>query len=412
MTAPSPALPIDWSRYRLTRFRLLVICSAMLAIAIGVSAAQFAHARHNILPGGAAIGGDYAAFYTAAHVAAEGDAAAIYDLDVFEEKLHQYGPPKEHFGLAWQYPPTYLLITAPLALLGFIPGYLLWTGGTAAAFFATMRAVGFRGIFLMVMLAAPSTFHAAITGQNGFLTAALIAVAALYADKRPVIAGLAAALLTVKPQLGVLLPIAFLAGGCWRTFLVAAIGTLALAAVSVVAFGPEPWLAFVGETGAAADRIAQGVMPLYKMTTPFAAARFAGAPTAAAAVISIAAALAVAGAVGVVWRRLRDHELRAAMLVACAFFAAPYGFYYELIVLALPIAILARRGLERGWLRYEQAALSLAVALPLLLPGEPQKTGLSLGLVICLIVAASVVRRIAHDFPHVFRFASATGRPV
>lgn len=403
---------IDWSRYRLTRLRVVAVSATMLVLVVGVSVAQFSQARDNILPGGATIGGDYVAFYAAAHALREGDAAAIYDLPAFEEKLHEHGPPKDRFGLAWQYPPTYFFLVAPLAFLGFIPGYIAWTGGTAAAYFATMRAAGFRGLFLLVILAAPSTFHAAITGQNGFLTAALIAIAALYADKRPVIAGLAAALLTVKPQLGLLLPVAYLAGGCWRAFIVAALGAAGLALTSAFVFGTETWLAFLGAVPAVSDRLASGAMPLFKMTTPFAAARYAGLPVWAAMVFYAGFAVAAGGAVALVWRRLREAELRAAMLVAGVFLVAPYGFYYEMIVLALPIAILAKRGLARGWLPFEQAALTLAIALPLFLPGDAHRAGVSLGLPVILLVAANVVRRVAHDYPDTFRFAGAAPAPV
>lgn len=410
MTALSFARSIDWSRYRLTRMRIIIASCAMLALAVGVSAVQFSRADHYILSGGAAIGGDFVAFYTAAHSLIEGDAAAIYNLDTFENKLHRYGPPKDRFGLSWQYPPTYFFLIAPLAFLGFIPGYVAWTGGTAAAYFATMRAAGFRGVFLLVILAAPSTFHAVITGQNGFLSAALIALAALYPDRRPIVAGLAAALLTVKPQLGLLLPIAYLAGGCWRAFFVAAIGAVALAMASVIAFGPDIWLSFADGARSTSELLARGVMPLFKMTTPFAAARLAGLPVSPSmAVYSAFAALTAAG-VAIVWRRVKDAELRAAALAAGVFLAAPYGFYYEMIILALPVALLARRGLNRGWLRYEQLALTLAVCLPLFLPGDPRKSGLSLGLFVVVLVAASVVRRIAHDYPGTFRFASAGTR--
>jgi hypothetical protein len=99
------------------------------------------------------------------------------------------------------------------------------------------------------------------------------------------------------------------------------------------------------------------------------------------------------------------------MLAAGVFLVAPYGFYYEMIVLALPIAILAKRGLARGWLPFEQAALTLAAALPLFLPGDAHRAGVSLGLFVILIIAASVVRRVAHDYPATFRFASASLRP-
>lgn len=363
------------------------------------------------MPAGAAIGGDYVAFFVAAHETANGRAPELYDAEIFEERLKTVGPAKDYYGLTWQYPPTYLLIVFPLTLFAFIPGYVFWTGVTAAGYFASLRAAGFGGFFLFVVIASPSAFHAVITGQNGFLTGALLGVAALYPDKRPVVAGLAAALLTVKPQLGLLLPIAWLAGGCWRAFFVAAFGALALALLSVAAFGAESWAAFIGGVTGAAGNVSSGLMPLYKMATPFAAAKLAGLPSAAAAGVQILAALAAAGAVALIWRRVRDAELRAMALIACVFFAAPYGYYYELIILALPLCLVARRAMAGGWLRYEQASLAAIFLLTLLLPGDKQTQGVSLAFVVAVLAAGILYRRIAHERPEAFRFASATFRP-
>ena len=394
---------IDWSRYRLTPFRIIAIFALMLVMEAGVSVAQFSSAREGVLPGGAAVGGDFIAFYAAGHAALEGDAAATYTRETFEEKLKEVGPPLERFGLTWQYPPTYFFAVIPFALLGFIPGYLLWTGGTALGFFAALRGAGYRGLILFAIFAAPATFQAAITGQNGFLTAALITLAALYPDKRPVVAGLAAALLTVKPQLGLLIPIAYLAGGCWRAFFTAAIGSVALALASYGAFGAETWAAFAEGARAASDNLAAGLMPIYKMGTPYSAARYAGLPAEIASVFQIVFALGGAALVGVVWRRVREADLRAAVLASCVFLAAPYAYYYEFVILALPAAVLAKRGMEHGWLRFEAVALSLMFALPLFTTSSSHEGGISLGFIIVLITVANVIRRVAHEEPDALR---------
>lgn len=398
---------IDLSRFRLTRLRVFAVSSLLLSIALGVSVIQFTSARDLILPGGGVIGGDYLAFYAAAHAASEGEAAAAYDPVAFEALLHELGPERDRYGLTWQYPPTYFLLLLPFAFIAYAPGYALWTGAGAVGFLATMRGAGLKGLILFVIVASPSAFHAAITGQNGFLTATLLAIAALYPDKRPVLAGLAAALLTIKPQLGLLLPIAYLAGGCWRAFFVAAAGALALAALSLAAFGPDIWLAFLDGARGASDNLGSGKMPLFKMATPFAGARFAGLPLEAAAAFHAALALAAAVAVGIVWRRVKDPELRASALLAGVFFVAPYGYFYELIVLALAVALMAKRGLELGWARHEQALVTLAFLLPMMLPGKSSQTGVSWGLIVIVAVAALVIRRIAHEQPGTFSLRKA-----
>lgn len=405
MTPPRKQI-IDWSKFALRRFHVLAAAFALLAASLVVSGGQFLSVRDNLFPTGVPLGGDYVAFYTAARAATGDEAAAAYDEKRFAEMLHEHGPPRERYGLTWQYPPTYYFLVLPLVLFGFAAGYLFWSGLGLAGYFAALRGFGLPPAFLFVILAAPSTTHAFITGQNGFITATLLGAAALHADKRPILAGLAAAALTVKPQLGVLLPIAFAASGSWRAFGVAAVGALALAGASVLAFGGATWVAFVEGVSGASGNLAAGLMPLFKMTTPYAALRFAGAPAEAAAFFQLLLALAAAGTVALVWRRVKDAELRAAALISCVFFAAPYGFYYELIVLALPMALLVKRAMRSGWLPFEQIAIAIVYAAPLYLPGERVREGASLGFAIVLLAAFCVLRRIEHEAPEAFRFAN------
>lgn len=404
---PASQPVIDWSKFALRRFHVIAAAIVLLTTSLVVSGGQFLSVRDNLFPTGVPLGGDYVAFHTAARAATSGDAAAAYDAARFAELLNEHGPPRERYGLTWQYPPTYYFLVLPLALFGFAAGYVFWSGLGLAGFLAALRGFGLPPIFLFVILAAPSTTHAFITGQNGFITATLIAAAALYADKRPILAGLAAAALTVKPQLGVLLPIAFAASGSWRAFAVAGAGALALAGASVLAFGSPAWLAFFEGASSAGDNLAAGLMPLFKMTTPFAALRFAGAPAELAAAFQIALTIAAAGAVALVWRRVKEAELRAAALIVCVFFAAPYGFYYELIVLALPMALLVKRAMRRGFFPFEQIAIAIVYAAPLYLPGDRVREGASLGFAIVLLAALCVFRRIEHEAPETFRFSSA-----
>ena len=75
----------------------------------------------------------------AAKAMAAGEAAEIYDPARFREWLFQIAPPKETWGLTWQYPPTYFFAIALLALLPYGFGYAVWTGTGAAIFAAAAR---------------------------------------------------------------------------------------------------------------------------------------------------------------------------------------------------------------------------------------------------------------------------------
>src|SRR5947199_372602 len=82
------------------------------------------------------------------------------------------------------------------------------------------------------------------TARNGFLTAALLGGALHLLDRRPWLAGVLIGCLAYKPQFGVLIPIALLAGGRWTTIGAAVATVAALFAVSVLALGGGVWHAF------------------------------------------------------------------------------------------------------------------------------------------------------------------------
>ncbi|MEQ1929367.1 MAG: glycosyltransferase family 87 protein [Parvularculaceae bacterium] len=385
--------------------------AALLALSLIASVQQFSGVRDNLLPSGQALGGDFIAFHAAAVAAREGAAAEPYDLDAFEPRLKSYVPPREEFLLTWQYPPTYYLLILPLAFFPFALGYAAWVAAGLGVYFGAMRALGVSYFALFVMLASPSALHAVITGQNGFFTAALLGIAALLPDRRPIVAGLAAALLTVKPQLGVLLPIAFAAGGCWRAFGVASAGAALLAVASLAIFGAGAWTAFATSAMEATSNLAEGAMPIHKMATPYSAALLLGAPAAVAATICALFACGAAFAVALVWRRVRDAELRAIALLCGAFMVAPYTYYYELVILALPLALIARRAALSGWLPGEMALIALIFILPMFLPAGLKSVGVSLGFVAAALAALVAVRRVAHEEPHAFRFAIVAPQP-
>lgn len=387
-----------------TRRKVFLVAAILLAVTFTVSAAQFVGARDNVFPAGTPIGGDYVAFDVAAETAARGDAAANYDAEAFHAAVLDLGPQTEKpFRLSWQYPPTYYFAVAPLAALPYAVGYFLWIGVGAALFLVALSRVARDWLTVFVVAASPSFFHATITGQNGFLTGALLIAAAFGASSRPVLAGLAAALLSMKPQLGVLLPIAFAAAGCWRAFGVAAAGTLALGAASLAVYGAGAWVAFAQSLAAVSGQLADGVMPVNKMATPFAAFVYAGLPKEIAGALHAVFAAVAAIGVGLVWRRTPDQPLRAAALLAAVFLTAPYAYFYELILLAPALAVVARRAAADGWLPFEQATLAAAFFLPLFAISPREQPGLSVGFAIALLVAVIVLRRVARYDPALFR---------
>ena len=183
------------------------------------------------------------------------------------------------------------------------------------------------------------------------------------------LAGIAAGLLTVKPQLGLLIPIAFAAAGCWRAFGAAAATSIALAVFSFFVFGAESWAAFFDAMTAQGARMGESIFPYHKLISPFGFAMTLGAPAIVATAMQGLATIALAAFVFFVWRRTTSRELRLIALIAAAPLATPYAFYYEAPIFIPALMILAKRAIESGWLRFEKQALIALWALPLLAPG-------------------------------------------
>ncbi|MCA8890101.1 MAG: DUF2029 domain-containing protein [Parvularculaceae bacterium] len=319
---------------------------------------------------GPMIGGDFVVFHTAGGLAGAPDAVGIYQLDRFAKVLEEAYPGHGPYDFGWQYPPTMFLIAAPFGALPFTAGFAAWVAVFASLFALTMRALWRDPGALALIMASPCIFLAVITGQTGLLTASLVALAAAFADRRPILAGVAAGLLTVKPQLGLLIPLAFAFGGCWRAFFAAAVTAITLALASFLAHGGAPWSAFIDAMGAIGGAMSDGAFPIHKLATPYGAMSLVGAPQSAAILIQMISSLALAVYVAIVWRRTKVWELRLIALATSALLATPYGLYYEFPVILIAMAMIAKLGVETGWLKFERIALIALWAAPLMTPAE------------------------------------------
>lgn len=343
-----------------TRLRFFLIWLALLFVVTGYGqyARLLAESEGLFTKQGPMIGGDFVVFRTAALVAGTSEMTTIYSLEKFAAMLRAAYPGHGSMNVGWLYPPTMYLLVKPLSFAPFLGAFALWVAVFGALFVGTIRSLWSNGTAMFFAVASPAVLQGIITGQTGLLTASLIALSAAYSDTRPLIAGIAAGVLTVKPQLGLLIPIAFVARGSWRAFAVAAATAVLLAAASVAVFGSEPWRAFVESTSAHTARMG-GVahFPFAKLITPFGAARVLGSSSAIATALQVIASVALAVYVFLVWRRVDAIDLRLMALATASPMATPYAFYYEMAIFVPPMLLLARRASETGWLRGERLSL-------------------------------------------------------
>jgi hypothetical protein len=171
-------------------------------------------------------------------------------------------------------------------------------------------------------------------GQTGFFVAALLVGGLLSLDRRPILAGVLFGLLTIKPQLGLLIPVMLMLTGRWRTISAATATVALLVAVATIAFGPKVWTAYVNDAmptqGAVVAKSFEHFM--VHMPTAFMNMRIAGfsIPVAIATQL-VLSALALAAVIWTFWRR-RDRDLSNMLLVTASFVATPYAFNYDMVV--------------------------------------------------------------------------------
>ena len=291
---------------------------------------------------------DYANLYASGRLVLEGRAAEVYDYALHgaaQTQVLGYDTPGY---FPWPYPPHSLLIVAPLAGLPYLASFVAWGVATGAVYAEAARRILGGGIGILAALAFPASLWNVSVGQNGFLSAGLMGLALVLLKPRPVLAGLCFALLTYKPQFGILVPVALAAGGHGRAFATAALGSVALGAASWATLGGETWLAFARSLVVSHDVIVlQGSGNLGKLQTVFGAVRLVGGTVETAFAVQACVTFAAAASVWTTWRRTMAYDAKAAVLVVASLLATPYGFIYDLPILFVAIAFLARTGLDR-----------------------------------------------------------------
>jgi hypothetical protein len=312
-------------------------------------------------PDGGGVPSDFVNVWAAGRLALTGHAAAAYDWPthkLIEETA--VGRPFDGY-FVWPYPPTFLFVATALSLLPYATAYIAWVFGTFVGYLITIRVIVGERTGYLLAAAFPAVLSNFIVGQNGFLTAGLVGGTLVLLEHQPIGAGLLLGLLTFKPHLGLLFPVALAASGRWRAFGAAAV-------VATLANDLADWS---------------------KFQTAFGLTRTLGGSEALAWSVQIAMALTAATAIAALWRSHTAYEIKAAALGVAAMLATPYLYIYDLVILAVPLAFLFRLGRARGFLPYEATGIGTACLLILIFPFVKAPVGF----VAVVVVAALIARR-------------------
>jgi hypothetical protein len=356
---------------------------------------------HDVIrfPTGVAEGGDFTIFWSGAVLAAAGRPEAAYAVG-----------PDHTFDQALPYPPIMILLCRPLAIFSQTEALILWLVlGTGLYACSLSRFVGWR-IAVLATFGTPAALCNIICGQNGYFTAVLLGWGLAFVDRRPVSAGLLLGLLCSKPQLGILLPVALVAGGQWRALAAAAAWAIFLVAASTILLGPGAWLGFFEQMVVERRLLQFGSSTWAGMPTVFVLTRMAGADLTAAYLMQGVSAVSAAAAVALLWYRQSPFGVKSAGLAVGTFLVTPHAYYYDMIVLIFAAAWFANEAIKTGFLPWEKIAIFSLLTLPAL-SLLPALVGFQIGPILLWLTMAVILRRgLAYPSPGIRRAASRATR--
>ncbi|MGC8531404.1 MAG: glycosyltransferase family 87 protein [Acidiphilium sp.] len=347
----------------------------IVAIVIGLMAEALI-ARSTLIAHGALsltqamMARDFGDFWSAGHLAWAGKLQIIFHPAQFQHWLdHRF--PFVRGARMWSYPPSMLPLVLPTGYLGPTAGFVVWTMLGLIALAGALALLVPRQDFGPAWLLAcvlPVLWDNILVGQNAAFTGALLIAGFAWLDRRPGWAGLAFGLLTIKPQLGLLVPLAVMAAARWRAVGVAAIVALGVIGLSALAF-PGSWGMFFAHVAPVMQhRLLRAYQPTSGqayMSSAFIAARGVGFPTWAAWGVQSLVTGTAAMAMVKLWRR-RDIDAAARLprimaSIALCLAATPYTLDYDAVGGGLALAaLIVTQGQSLRRDRFEIALLAIA----------------------------------------------------
>jgi alpha-1,2-mannosyltransferase len=326
---------------------------------------------------------DFLNFWSAAKLTLAGHVTDLFDLHLFhaaQERLIGHAFATRHIMSAghvlvtdwlpynWSYPPHLLPWIMGLGFLSYPWAFVVWLAITFALYaLAVVSGRPKPWPLLLLLLVAPASLVNIALGHIGFLVAAFLVGGLRLLDKRPILAGILFGCLTVKPQLGLLVPIALFANKSWTTIAVAAITTGLLVAVTIALLGSDSWLLYWEKTRLIQRNILEGTILRSQFVTAFIMMRAVMAPVKVAYAVNALFAIYAVKCVIQAFSRNVAADRKSAVLLTAALLATPYGCDYDMtIVSAAIVSILAARS-QPFSIWPEDGVLLLAWVVPLLL---------------------------------------------
>ncbi len=252
------------------------------------------------------------------------------------------------------YPPVFFLLIAPLRYLPPIGSYIYWLGLSTALFTwaASSLRMPWQAIALS-LLSAPNLF-CMMMGQTGTIISSLLLLGLGLAETSPVLAGIAAGCLIIKPQFALLLPVCFLASHNKTAFITAAATVILLCLLTAILFGATVWSDYFFHKAANNLVFLDRRWPQlyqYSMVTMFMTLRSLGVSLLASNLIQTMLSIGAALVCWHMWRQTRiDRLVRLIITLCLVVLATPYAYLYDIAAIAAVLCAYATRPTVTAWL--------------------------------------------------------------
>jgi len=356
-----PARPGEGGRAILT---LLLLASAINGAFFAAHLYWMFAGRDGLLIGPASpLGGDFVNLWSAARLVLSGDFQSIYPPDAFMAFQRTFLD--ADIGLRqWAYPPHSLLFVWPFGLLAYLPALLVWSLFGLAMLALGARRFGFGWAETVVLLASPASFACLHYGQTGNAAAGLLLVALSARAGRDLPAIASAAILTVKPQVGFLLPLVWIGQRRWGLIAATALAAMGLLAFSIAVFGVAAWhdyLTLSAPTLSELERHGSGPF-MVMIPSLFMALRLGGMDGDVALLVHALFALVIFALLIRRFVQATDQWRRVALVLVATSLMTPYMHMYDLSILAVAGLLLARGQQQRTGNRFYSVAGLVLVA--------------------------------------------------
>jgi len=340
---------------------------------------------------GVPFGGDFINQWSVGRLVLTGDIATIYLPDAFMAFQETFVG--QEIGMRiWAYPPHSLLFAWPFGLGGYYLMFALWSVFGVAVLAAGARAFGFSWKETIVLTVSPAALYCITAGQTGNVAAGLM----LLAFARPFGARTvgATALLTIKPQIGFLIPLVWLLDRRWATILLTAAVTLALVGLSIAFFGVQAWRDYLGMTLPALSELERHGDGSFKYIIPslFMSLRLLGFDGDVAFFVHLVFAGLVFCVLVFALTRIADRRMRTALVLVTTCLVTPYMHFYDLSILLAGVLIALRACRKPALGRPLMIGAVVAWVLPIVivamgLAGLPLSPLLILGMFVAVCAA-------------------------